>query len=473
MTARPRHPHGPPAPRIAMLATQAGRAGGAAIALERLATAVRAAGGLVDVVTRAAMPPVPAAARRLERLVRRSIRRARTPVSNTLFTADWPAWDLTDQPAVVGADLVNVHWVAGFIAAAGIRRLVESGRPVAWTLHDMRPFTGGCHYASGCEGFTAACAACPQLAAALGPLPERSLARARRRLAGLPLVFVSPSRWLAGELVRSSLFDQRAHRVRVIPNGIDLERYAAGDRPGARRRLGLPEAGLVILLGSVSLDERRKGAGIAAAAGARAAAELARRGTAPPPVVVTYGSGKLAIPGVACRHLGSRDEAGVLEALQACDLHLTMAREDNLPNTVIEALACGLPVVATRAGGHPEMITDCASGWLVGVDDAPAAAATLVRLAEDPTLVRAAAAQARARAEAEWDARLQARRYLELAAELRSTKPAGQRPEVAPAPARERLTPAVATALHRGAPLRGPLRRLRRLAGLALKASPH
>jgi hypothetical protein len=96
-----------------------------------------------------------------------------------------------------------------------------------------------------------------------------------------------------------------------------------------------------------------------------------------------------------------------------------------------------------------------------------------VRLAEDPPLVRAAAVQARARAEAEWDARLQARRYLELAAELRSTKPAGQRPEVAPAPARERLTPAVATALHRGAPLRGPLRRLRRLAGLALKASPH
>jgi glycosyltransferase involved in cell wall biosynthesis len=474
MTARTRHQDDWPGPRIAMLATQAGRAGGAAIALERLATAVRAAGGQVDVVTRAAMPPAPAAVQRLERLVRRSIRRARTPVSNTLFTADWPAWDLTDQPAVAGADLVNVHWVAGFIAAAGIRRLVESGRPVAWTLHDMRPFTGGCHYASGCEGFTAACAGCPQLAAALGPLPERSLARARRRLAGLPLVFVSPSRWLAEELARSSLFDPRAHRVRVIPNGIDLDRYVPGDRRAARRRLGLPENGLAILLGSVSLDERRKGAGVAAAAVAQAAAEITRRGGAPAPVVVTYGSGQVEIPGVRCRHLGSRDEAGVLEALQACDVHLTMAREDNLPNTVIEALACGLPVVATRAGGHPELVTDGLSGWLVGVDDSPAAAAVLVRLAEDPPLVRAAAARARVRAEAEWDARLQARRYLALAAELRGTLPGARQLDAAAAPAAAaRLTPAAVAAVQRGAPLRGPLRRLRRLVGLALKPSPH
>jgi glycosyltransferase involved in cell wall biosynthesis len=467
MTARIRDQEHPHEPRLALLATQDGRAGGAAIAMQRLATAVQAAGGQVDVVTRAAMPSVSAARRRLERLVRRGIRQARTPVSNTLFTADWPAWDVTNHPAVAAADLVNVHWVAGFIAAGGIRRLVESGRPVAWTLHDMRPFTGGCHYAGGCRGFTAECAPCPQLVAAFGALPERSLARARRRLAGVPLVFITPSHWLAGELVRSSVYDPRAHRVRVIPNGIDLERYAPGDGRAARRRLGLPEAGLAILLGSVSLEEQRKGARIAADAVARAAAEIGRRGLAPPPVAVTYGSGTVEIPGVACRHLGSLDEAGVLAALQACDLHLTMAREDNLPNTVMEALACGLPVLATRAGGHPEMVAEGASGWLVGVDDAPAAAATLVRLAEDPGLVRAAGRLGRAMAEAEWDDRLQARRYLDLAAELRAPQPAERRlaagappSGAAPAP----LSPAAVAALHRGTPLRGPLRRLRRLA---------
>lgn len=458
-------------PRIACLATHAGHAGGAAIAMERLATGLRAAGAEVEIVTRADMPAAPPAARRFERLVRRGIRHARTPLSNTLFTADWPAWDVAGHPAVAAADLVNVHWVAGFLSAAGIRRLVESGRPVAWTLHDMRPFTGGCHYASGCAGFTAECRACPQLAPRLHALPVRSLARASRRLAGLPLEFIAPSRWLAGELRRSRLFDEASHRVRVIPNGIDLERYAAGDRPAARRRLGLPAEGLAILLGSVSLDEQRKGARLAAEAVARAASELARRGRAAPPVVVTYGAGELAIPGVACRHLGRLDEAGVVEALQASDLHLTMAREDNLPNTVMEALACGVAVVATRVGGHPEMVADGQEGWLVAVDDAPAAAATLVRLAGDPATVRAAGRRGRERAEREWDARLQTRRYLELAAECRDgqraargTEPVATSGRFAPAPlAPSRLTPAVVAALHRGGPLRGPLRRLRRL----------
>ena len=448
------------APRIACLATHAGHAGGAAIAMERLAAGLRAAGAHVELVTRAAMPTPAAAAQRLERLVRRGIRHGRTSLSNTLFTADWPAWDLARHPAVASADLVNVHWVAGFVAAAGIRRLVDSGRPVAWTLHDMRPFTGGCHYASGCAGFTTDCGTCPQLKPHLHALPARSLARARRRLAGVKLTFIAPSRWLATELVRSRLFDETSHRVLVIPNGIDLERYAPGDRLAARRRIGLPAEGLAILLGSVSLDEQRKGARLAAEAVARAAAEIDRRGLAAAPVVVTYGAGALAIPGVVCRHLGRLDEPGVLEAVHACDLHLTMAREDNLPNTVMEALACGLPVIATRTGGHPEMVTDGVEGWLVDVDDAAAAAETIVALVANPALVTAAATAARRRAEREWDGRLQASRYLELAAELAPRRPAsppGSLVGLAP------LTPAAAV-IHRGGPLRGPLRRLRRLA---------
>ena len=446
-------------PRIACLATHAGRAGGAAIALERLAVALRAAGGPVDVVTRAACGPLPPLARRLERRVRRGIRGARTPLSNTMFTADWPAWDVACHPAVAAADLVNVHWVAGFLAAAGVRRIVESGRPVAWTLHDMRPFTGGCHYASGCAGFTAGCQACPQLSAALHALPPRVLARSRRRLRGIPLTFIAPSRWLADELARGSLFDPAAHDVRVIPNGIDLVRYAPGDRAAARGRLGLPTEGLGILLGSVSLGERRKAAAEAARAVGLAASRLAAAGIGPRPLVVTYGSGAVEIPGVACRHLGPLDEAGVLAAAHACDIHLALAREDNLPNTVMEALACGLPVVATRAGGHPEMITDGVEGWLVGIDDVAAAAAAIVACVAEPARVQAAAAAARRRAEAEWDCRTQARRYLELAAELAPRRPRpSSRTVVGLAP----ITPAVAV-IHRGGPFRGPLRRLRRL----------
>ncbi len=323
-------------PRLACLATHAGQAGGAAIAMRRLVTALRESGGHVAVLSGDDFQAAPAARRRLERRVRRAIRRARTPLSNTLFTSDWPARRLAAHPLVTGADVVNLHWVAGLLNAAGIREIVASGRPVIWTLHDMRPFTGGCHYAGGCTGFASGCHACPQLATRLAAMPARVAARGRRALAGIPLTFVSPSRWLAREVARSTVFDRTCHAVRVIPNGLDLAHFAPGPRAAARRRLGLPEAGFAILLGSVSLAERRKAMAVAAGAVSHAADELRHRfGKAAASLqVITYGAGQLEIPGVACRHLGSVGEAEVAVALQASDLHLTMAREDNLPNTV-------------------------------------------------------------------------------------------------------------------------------------------
>ncbi len=450
-------------PRFACLATHAGHSGGAAIALERLAKGLRDQRAIVEIVTRGDCPPATPREHQFDRTIRRALKRGRTPLSNTLFTADWPALDVVGHPAVAAADIVNVHWVAGFVAAAGIRRLVESGKRVAWTLHDMRPFTGGCHYAAGCRGFAGNCQACPQLVRALHDLPARSLARARRRLAGLPLVFIAPSQWIGDELYHSSVFDPQAHEISVIPNGLDLDLYRPADAATARRRLGLPDNALCILLGSVSLSEHRKGSDVALAAVARAAAALASR-CGPAPVVLANGSGELTIPGVSCHNLGSLDEAGVIEALHACDVYLTMAREDNLPNTVMESLACGRPVVAGAAGGIPEMIEDGVEGWLVPVDDAPAAAAVLERVALDRSLLTAAGTQARERAERQWDAHLQARRYLALADAWpvdRIPGPLGHAPDAIPRP--DRSTPAAAV-VHRGGPLRGPLRRMRRLA---------
>lgn len=436
--------------------------------MERLAAGLRALGAHADVVTRATCPPPTIREKRLERGIRRRIKHGRTPVSNTLFTADWPAYDVTGHPAVVAADVVNVHWAAGFVNAAGVRRLVQTGKRVAWTLHDMRPYTGGCHYAAGCRGFTGACQACPQLVGALGDLPSRSLARARRRLAGMPLVFIAPSRWMADELTKSAVFDPRSHVVRVIPTGLDLDLYRPADSADVRRRLGLPHDAFCILLGSVSLAEHRKGIDAALAAIARAAASLVGRGSTPP-IVLTYGAGETAIPGVPVKSLGSLDEAGVIEAVQACDIHLTMAREDNLPNTVMESLACGRPVVGTATGGIPDMITDGVNGWLVPVDDVEATATVIERLALDRPLVARAGLHARMIAEERWDARLQAQRYLALA-EAWPVRPLPMAPRASQAfgTRTESFTPAAAV-IHHGGPLRGPLRRLRRVARRAMR----
>jgi glycosyltransferase involved in cell wall biosynthesis len=270
------------------------------------------------------------------------------------------------------------------------------------------------------------------------------------------------------ELSRSAVFDPRSHVVRVIPYGLDLDRFCPAPSAGVRRRLGLPLDALCILLGSVSLGEHRKGIAVALAAVARATASLVGRGSTPP-IVLTYGAGDVSLPGVRIKSLGSLDEAGVIEAVHASDIHLTMAREDNLPNTVMEALACGRPVVGTATGGIPDMVEDGVNGWLVPVGDVDAAANVIECLALDRSLVAIAGRQARASAEEQWDAGIQAGRYLALA----EAWPVGavEAPAMthrASSPRTESFTPAAAV-IHRGGPLRGPLRRLRRVAMRAMR----
>ena len=174
-----------------------------------------------------------------------------------LFSTAWLPDLLASRLLAQRPDVVHLHWINyGFVR---IETLARIGRPLLWTLHDMWPFTGGCHYAGACGRYQAGCGDCPQLdSASAVDLSSRTMRRKRLAWSGRDLTVIAPSRWLAGLAGRSALF--AASRVEVIPNCLDTVRFCPGSKAAARAALGLPQDRRLVLFVALDADaEPRKG----------------------------------------------------------------------------------------------------------------------------------------------------------------------------------------------------------------------
>lgn len=139
-----------------------------------------------------------------------------------LFSTAWLPENLATKVEKFNPDIVHLFWVtSGFLR---IETLKKIKRPIVWTLHDMWPFTGGCHYDNECGKFKQSCGDCPLLQSKQKKDLSRSVwERKRKSWEGLPIVVVATSHWMAKMARSSSLFKEQ--RVEVIPNGIDTARY--------------------------------------------------------------------------------------------------------------------------------------------------------------------------------------------------------------------------------------------------------
>lgn len=355
----------------------------------------------------------------VERFEREFVRKNSTERAQSLFSLETSFVDLTELPEVTGADVINLHWVTFLQNPAAIRRLASLGKPVVWTLHDERAFTGGCHYTAGCAGFTEDCRGCPQIDEESAVLAQGLLARRLELLGDTPLHFVSPSHWLASQLRRSRLFNPGCHSLHVIPYSIDLDLFrpvaGAAERAEMRARLGLSAEDFCILAGCSNWDEERKGGRTLTLALQGLHARLARELPGACVRVVTCGAKAPEQPGFPIHNAGLvQEDAEMARLLQCCDVFVTMTREDNLPNMIIEALACGVPVLATAVGGIPEMVTDGETGRLVPRDDSQAMSAALFDAVRDRASMPDWARNARRFAENNYAHAIQAASYLGL-----------------------------------------------------------
>ncbi|MBK1712490.1 glycosyltransferase [Rubrivivax gelatinosus] len=320
----------------------------------------------------------------------------RTGATLGAFSVNWLPAGIAGRLAAFAPDLVHWHGLhAGF---ASVREIERLGRPAVWTAHDMWPFTGGCHYDEGCGGFeTRGCSPCPQQhARPAAPLAARRLHAKVQAAQRGRLAFVTPSRWLADVAARSPVARERP--VHVIPNGLDLERFRPIDRTAARALFGLPAERVVLLFGAVhATSDRRKGYDLLDAALARLQGSPWRDRV----VLAVYGGarGRSSVHGVPAYGVGQlHDEESLIALYSAADVFVAPSRQDNLPNTVLEATACALPTVGFATGGIPDLVEDGVTGWLAQTVDADALYAALERALQDPARRAAAGQAARARA---------------------------------------------------------------------------
>ncbi len=263
-------------------------------------------------------------------------------------------------------DVLHAHWVSHSFLR--LETLVRTGLPVVWTMHDMWPFTGGCHYAGACRGYLTGCGWCPLLGARArsGDASARGVARRRELFGSGRVTLIAPSRWMADCASRS--LAAKGCDARRIPYCVNTDVFSPRARREARERLGLPLEGRLLLAGGMGGAEcGRKGLPefLAALDGIRAGE--------PRPRVAVFGTqsrGCAERNGVVVQELGRLDgDDAMADAYASADLFVAPSREDNLPNTVLESLATGTPVVAFAVGGIPDLIEDGENGCLVPPGD--------------------------------------------------------------------------------------------------------
>jgi glycosyltransferase involved in cell wall biosynthesis len=259
-------------------------------------------------------------------------------------------------------DIVHLHWVnAGMLSRREIQRIKAK---VVWTLHDLWPMTGSCH-----------CAGTLMLADIAGQYPttfedidssgysSRVGKSYRDALKSKPDGIVTLCRNFEQAVEKAKWLP--AMQTARIPNCLDQALFCPVSRDvqlSLRKQLNLPEDKVLLLYGAAALHLRHKGMDLLMDSLLHLDPSIASRSSL---VVVGGSAGVEGVGDIKCYSLGGvSDEREMAQVYQACDIFLCPSREDNFPNTVAESTSCGLPVVAFRTGGLPDMISHGDTGYL-------------------------------------------------------------------------------------------------------------
>ncbi|MDI9406677.1 MAG: glycosyltransferase [Chitinophagaceae bacterium] len=365
--------------------------------------------------------------RRLQPRLAHQARRGFRTANPILHSIAWPATglgaELQHRHQQGQADLVHLHWLGD-----GTLSIEEIGRlpmPLVWTLHDQWAFCGAEHYtspplpgetASSDERFAVGYSPASRLAHESGPDLNRRTWLRKLRAWRRPIHIVCLSQWMADCVRRSTLMGDWP--ITVMPNPVDLNMWAPCEQAQARALLGLPAERPLVLFGAVGGGaDPRKGADLLLEALQHLRSQVV--GTPLEHLeLVVFGQSRPAQPpdlGFPIHYSGHlHDDLSLRLLYAAADVFVIPSRQDNLPNTGLEAHACGTPVVAFATGGLVDIVDPEITGSLAEPFDPLSLAAAIRWVLEDPQRRRQLGAAARHRAERLWDPARVAGLYAEV-----------------------------------------------------------
>lgn len=271
-----------------------------------------------------------------------------------IFSTGFAGVNFTNSREYREADVLHLHWINGMV---NMRTLSRINKPVVWTLRDMWPLTGGCHYTMGCERYLTGCGRCPQLSSQ--QLRDLSHWVSARKRLFLPknLKVVGISKWLSECAAQSSVF--KGVEIRTITNTVDTTSFYPENPKEARQTLGLPMQKKIVLIGAQHISDFYKGFDLFLAA-------LHGMDTSNLHVVLFGKVSKdaLAMLNVEHTNLGFISDTAILRRVySAADVFVAPSRMDAFGKTLAEAMACGTPVACFNATGTQDVVEHMATGY--------------------------------------------------------------------------------------------------------------
>jgi len=333
------------------------------------------------------------------------------PKGCELFSFPVTQYKSSFDPRKLNADIINLNWIAEWIDYPSFFASIPDAFPIVWTLHDMNPFTGGCHYSWECEKFKTGCHSCFQLNEKRSPR-DISFRFSKIKLAALRrknIHVVADSVWLESQARASRVFEN-VKSFQTIHYGLDMEIFKPKDKNLCRQLLDIPESAMVICFGAANIDDRRKGFALLKEA-------LERVSSSHAVYCLLFGAQGADLPLNAAgqKYVGSLSSVDLQTIVySAADVFVIPSLYEAFGLTALEAMACGVPAVGFNTGGIPDMIQPHKNGLLAAHGDARDLAQEIMYMIDHPEERVTMGSNARKGVTEHFSDDVQAEKYMEL-----------------------------------------------------------